>query len=779
MTKEELWKLRQEIVLDSLYARDYRNDMGFTPGSVRNFFDGYSDYLSDKAEENGTAADNAIDDYDSADSLWDYFNTYEDDPFARDGSDSSGTGVGHASDREHAMSGFGESKGDNAVSYWRKAMALNDIIGHMDDEDAYGNWIYVWPDGETAEQAKQDFGTEKDYRELEDFFIKVYKAYHDDGGLYAPSKEVADAAHGWDAKLGLKPIKVIKEIGGIGESDESRKDMDRISRKHDMREGIGNKDDFIVSIAGRDGNGGGEELANGLSREDADAFFDRALKELNASGHTAGENGDVYMDDIHEDGPFCLIIERETRDSKGILADVPTAVVRKAPIGESKTKTGSCGKPMKESDDYGVLAQKYWEHEVEYQMDYLSDYGEDKMKDAIGKLSPDDRQKIIASEASGILENDALWDYVNNEVMDSDLETLILDGKNESLKTGKKAKVDNIPPRMALEKIVHEHCVSESDDDDRELEHLYDIVRGALKESLKTKHAVPGLHESGDVTASDAPKCPCEVITALIDDEKEAVDGYDRASMDINGIKDGNSAASLALFAKIKQEELEHIKELQGLLDAAKAVNGKADDVQDAAEAASDDRKIADAFGDEPVFDDGNDANQLKPVMPAADADITVDADAEKDESRKTASRGTAMTESLKGEDAKHTARVMLRDSRKPINESLTITKTMSLEEFQPWSGAVDTMNKIIDAGKLDDLDFLLEDQYPEGIDETALNDLLWFESDWVLDQLGLKDDDVEPDDDEPEEETEPEDGVAKDDTEAEDYSDVCRNAGK
>lgn len=687
MTKEELWKLRQEIVLDSLYARDYRNDMGLTPGSVRNFFDGYSDYLSDKAEENGTAADNAIDDYDSADSLWDYFNTCEDDPFARDGSDSSGTGVGHASDREHAMSGFGESKGDNAVSYWRKAMALNDIIRHMDDEDAYGNWIYVWPDGETAEQAKQDFGTEKDYRELEDFFIKVYKAYHDDGGLYAPSKEVADAAHGWDAKLGLKPIKVIKEIGGIGESDESRKDMDRISRKHDMREGVGNKNESM--------------------------------------------------------------------------------------------KTGSCGKPMKESVDYGGLAQKYWEHEVEYQMDYLSDYGEDKMKDAIGKLSPDDRQEIIASEASGIMENDALWDYINNEVMDSDLETLILDGKNESMKTGKKAEVDNIPPRMALEKIVHEHCVSESDDDDRELEHLYDIVRGALKESLKTKHAVPKLHESDDVTASDAPKCPCEVITALIDDEKEAVDGYDRASMDINGIKDGNSAASLALFAKIKQEELEHIKELQGLLDAAKAVNGKADDVQDAAEAASDDRKIADAFGDEPVFDDGNDANRLKPVMPAADADITVDADAEKDESRKTASRGTAMTESLKGEDAKHTARVMLRNSRKPINESLTITKTMSLEEFQPWSGAVDTMNKIIDARKLDDLDFLLEDQYPEGIDETALNDLLWFESDWVLDQLGLKDDDVEPDDDEPEEETEPEDGVAKDDTEAEDYSDVCRNAGK
>lgn len=57
---------------------------------------------------------------------------------------------------------------------------------------------------------------------------------------------------------------------------------------------------------------------------------------------------------------------------------------------------------------------------------------------------------------------------------------------------------------------------------------------------------------------------------------------------------------------------------------------------------------------------------------------------------------------------------------------------------YTPWSGAVDTYNEIDDAGKLDALEDLLEELYPDGLDETGLNDLLWFESEWVLDTLGV-----------------------------------------
>lgn len=57
---------------------------------------------------------------------------------------------------------------------------------------------------------------------------------------------------------------------------------------------------------------------------------------------------------------------------------------------------------------------------------------------------------------------------------------------------------------------------------------------------------------------------------------------------------------------------------------------------------------------------------------------------------------------------------------------------------FNPWSGAVSTYDAIVEEYKLDDLYSLLEELYPEGISESHLNDILWFESDWVFAQLGI-----------------------------------------
>ena len=57
---------------------------------------------------------------------------------------------------------------------------------------------------------------------------------------------------------------------------------------------------------------------------------------------------------------------------------------------------------------------------------------------------------------------------------------------------------------------------------------------------------------------------------------------------------------------------------------------------------------------------------------------------------------------------------------------------------YKPWCGAVSTYETIAEEDKLDDLDFLLEELYPEGISESHLNDILWFESDWVFAKLGI-----------------------------------------
>ena len=45
LTKQDLTKLRKEIVLNSLYVHDYQNSFGFADESVCSFFDGYVSYL--------------------------------------------------------------------------------------------------------------------------------------------------------------------------------------------------------------------------------------------------------------------------------------------------------------------------------------------------------------------------------------------------------------------------------------------------------------------------------------------------------------------------------------------------------------------------------------------------------------------------------------------------------------------------------------------------------------------------------------------------------------
>ena len=74
----------------------------------------------------------------------------------------------------------------------------------------------------------------------------------------------------------------------------------------------------------------------------------------------------------------------------------------------------------------------------------------------------------------------------------------------------------------------------------------------------------------------------------------------------------------------------------------------------------------------------------------------------------------------------------------------LKITRDIELENFQPWSGAVETFNRVYNEDKLDDLAFLLEDIYPDGITDTQLNDILWFEDEWLFEALGISEEEEE-----------------------------------
>ena len=79
----------------------------------------------------------------------------------------------------------------------------------------------------------------------------------------------------------------------------------------------------------------------------------------------------------------------------------------------------------------------------------------------------------------------------------------------------------------------------------------------------------------------------------------------------------------------------------------------------------------------------------------------------------------------------------------------MNVTYELDLATFKAWSGAVDTLDRIREEGKCEEMEWLLDELYPDGMSETELNDLLRFDSDWVFETLGISDEDEEDEDEE------------------------------
>lgn len=62
--------------------------------------------------------------------------------------------------------------------------------------------------------------------------------------------------------------------------------------------------------------------------------------------------------------------------------------------------------------------------------------------------------------------------------------------------------------------------------------------------------------------------------------------------------------------------------------------------------------------------------------------------------------------------------------------------KKYLLKTLMLGGGAEDLKQQIIDAGKTKEFEQLIADLYPDGIDETGLNDLMRFDDDWVRKSL-------------------------------------------
>lgn len=66
----------------------------------------------------------------------------------------------------------------------------------------------------------------------------------------------------------------------------------------------------------------------------------------------------------------------------------------------------------------------------------------------------------------------------------------------------------------------------------------------------------------------------------------------------------------------------------------------------------------------------------------------------------------------------------------------MKLFKEESLSNFEFWSGGKDTAEYLTEQ-EFDQIETILEELYPDGMSDTELNDLFWFEDDTIAEWLG------------------------------------------
>ena len=68
----------------------------------------------------------------------------------------------------------------------------------------------------------------------------------------------------------------------------------------------------------------------------------------------------------------------------------------------------------------------------------------------------------------------------------------------------------------------------------------------------------------------------------------------------------------------------------------------------------------------------------------------------------------------------------------------MKVFSEISLSSFEFWGGAKLNAD-MLSVEELEQLDCMLEDCYSEGVSETMVNDIMWFEFEWVCEMLGYE----------------------------------------
>lgn len=60
-------------------------------------------------------------------------------------------------------------------------------------------------------------------------------------------------------------------------------------------------------------------------------------------------------------------------------------------------------------------------------------------------------------------------------------------------------------------------------------------------------------------------------------------------------------------------------------------------------------------------------------------------------------------------------------------------------DEFEFWLGGYETAKHLTDAEKIE-VFYALEEEHPDGMTPTEVNDVFWYEEDWIARVLGYSD---------------------------------------
>jgi Na+-transporting NADH:ubiquinone oxidoreductase subunit NqrF len=72
----------------------------------------------------------------------------------------------------------------------------------------------------------------------------------------------------------------------------------------------------------------------------------------------------------------------------------------------------------------------------------------------------------------------------------------------------------------------------------------------------------------------------------------------------------------------------------------------------------------------------------------------------------------------------------------------MKLYKEESLSRFEFWSGAKDRAEKLTDQ-EFDQIESMLNELYPDGMDETQLNDFFWFDFETIAEWLGTTEEEI------------------------------------